>query len=461
MTAAEIILRPDLQGWVSGSALAAGIKCAASAVLWRVLGSGSSASTIGSALHEHIRHRNLYGVSSAVEMLPELAARFELDEDETALFIARAKAFEWSPPRGSVAELALCLFEDGRVEAVRGGKGQYDDLPPDALVPAQIDLFWAEPTPLFREGDRIVCPPESTLWVVDFKSGREDYVDAAEQNAQAVAGAVLAGKYTGAQRVISGIVFLRKGQGIWDIPDFVYDRALLDHSEKILRDAVSAVREQADRHRRGLPLAYREGMHCNLCRARHACPAHLASIKGWLAEPNPIEPGALSDEQARRLAEIAPSLRRFVASIDAALRVHVEESQRPIELSDGRRWGPHAKGAEVFDPDKAVEALAVEVGPEKAAKAIKRTISKQAIERVIKADHAEREIKRKGAEAMRGVYGRLRAADGIRKVARVQWGVFKPPRELPPDDERAHSIAALHGIPMDGDDLDDDEDVDG
>lgn len=450
-------LPPSGPGWVSGSALGTAVKCAASMVLPRIMGVGVSAATIGSALHEHVRHRNLYGVAAAIEMLPDLVARFDLDEDEADLFVTRAKAFEWSPPRGAVAELALCLFEDGSVRPVHGGKGSYD-LPPDALIPSQIDLFWAEPTPLFRDGDRIVCPPDSLLYVVDFKSGKEDYVEPAERNAQAIGGAILAAKYTGAKRAIPGIVYIRKGQGIWDLPPHYLDEAALAKATEILSSAVYAVRQARSDHAAGRPLVFREGPHCNFCRARHGCPAHVALIKQWLSDPQPIAPGAMSPEQIQRLAELAPSFRRFADSVDRALRAHVEETGRPIVMSDGKAWGPSPKAVDVLDPDKAIEALAKETSPEDAAKAVKRKVSRAAIERVIADVHAKRGIVRKRASTMRAVYGRLLANGGVRKAATVKWGPYKPKDEAPTLPERHARIAELHGIPMDEDsDLEDDD----
>lgn len=442
-------------GWVSGSALSTAVKCAASLVLPRILGVSVSAGRIGSALHEHIRHRNLYGVAAAVDMLPELATRFDLDEDEEALFIARAKAFEWSPPRGAVAELALCLFEDGRVEAVHGGKGSYD-LPPDALIPAQIDLFWSEPEPLFRDGDRMVCPPGSILFAVDFKSGKEDYVDPAERNAQALAGCILAAKYTGAELALPGIVFLRKGQGIWDLADHAFDRAGLAKVETVLRGAVLEVRRQREAYARGLPLVYREGPHCTFCRARHACPAHVATLKQWLSDPSPLSPGVISPDQISRLAELAPAFHRFARSVDAVLRAHVEETGQPIPMSDGRVWGPRTKNVEVLDPDKVIAALGEETSPEDALGAVTRRVSRSSIEEVIKAVHARKGITRKKASAIRAVYGRLLSSDGLHKVTRIEWGPSKPKPELPAIEERHAVLAALHGLPIDGDDIEED-----
>lgn len=456
MSALAIIDAPPV-GWVSGSAMSAAINCPASAVLPRILGTAFAATKIGSALHEHVRHRNLYGIQVAVEKLPELAHRFELDEDESSLFIARAKAFEWNPPRGSVAELPLCLFEDGRVGVVKGGKGVYE-LPPDALLPAQIDLFWAEPTPLYRDGGRVVCPPDSTLWVVDFKSGREDYVAPAERNAQALAGGVLASKYTGAKRCLAGIVYLRKGQGIWDIPDYPLDSEGLARVEALLRDAILEVRLQRQRHAAGLPLVYREGMHCNLCRARHGCPAHLATLKSWLSDLAPIEPGALNDSQVQRLAELAPALTRFAASAHQALRAHVEMSGAPIHLSDGRVWGPHSKAGTAYDPTIALEALSAELGDAELARAaIKTTITSASVERAIKLAHEKRGISRKKSEATRRFFARTKDLGGVRTYTKVQWGVHKPKPTLPPAAERLARIAALQGIPIEGDDDDADE----
>lgn len=455
-SAALAIVEPAIQEWVSGSALGLAVKCSASAVLPRVLGLSGEPARIGSALHDHIRHRNIYGVAAALEMLDQLAVAHELSEDEAELFKVRARAFEWSPPKGAIAEVALCLFDDGRVEVVRGGKGQYEKIP-GALVPTQIDLFWSEPEPLRRVGDRIVCPPGSILWVVDFKSGKEQYVDPAGRNAQVLAGCVTAGKLTGAERVMPAIVYLRKGQGIWDVADHWLDREALAKVEHVLASAVHAVRKARRDYPRGLPLTYTEGAHCGFCRARNACPAHLASLKSWLDVTGPLEIGALPTHQIQRLAELAPSFMRFAMSVPAALRAHVEATGQPIVMSDGKVWGPYAKPIEIWDAEKAVAALAAEVGKEKAAAALPPLkISKARIEKVVKADHAERGIIRKGAAAMRGVWARLKSADGIREVVRTQWGPHKP--DPKPPVAHVHAvIAELHGLPIDGDDLEDDD----
>lgn len=450
---------PGIQEWVSGSALGLAVKCSASAVLPRVLGLSGEPARIGSALHDHIRHRNLYGVASALEMLDQLVVAHELSEAEAELFKVRARAFEWSPPKGAIAEVALCLFDDGRVEVVRGGKGQYEKIP-GALVPTQIDLFWAEPAPLYREGSRIICPPDSILWVVDFKSGKEQYVDPAGRNAQVLAGMVTAAKLTGAKRAIPAIVYLRKGQGIWDVAEHWFDEAAIAKVEETLANAVHAVRKARRDYPRGLPLAYTEGAHCGFCRARNACPAHLASLKHWLDVKGPLEIGALPDHQIRRLAELAPSFMRFALSVPLALRAHVEETGRPIVLSDGKVWGPYPKPTEAWDAEKAIAALSEEIGPE-AAKAARPPpkIAKARIEKAIKAAHAEKGIIRKGAAAMRGVWARLKRADGIREGVKVVWGPHKPEPKQPVLHTQA-VIAELHGLPIDGDFEDEDEEGD-
>lgn len=462
--------RPVDVGWVSGSALNAAVQCPSSAVLWRVLGASSGASRIGSALHDHIRQRNLYGVASALEMLPELAVRHDLREDETELFFARARAYEWSPPRHAVAELPLCLFEDGRVEVVKGGKGEYNDLPPDALIPAQIDLFWAEPKPLVRAPDgRIFCPPESVLWVIDMKTGREVHVEDAARNAQVLASAVLAAKFTGATKVIPGIVFMRKGRGIWDLPDDgagglrYFTAEDLAQVEKILTGAVYDVRRMRDAQRRGLPLIYRQGPHCNFCGARHTCPAHLATLKSWMGDGNAIEPGALDDDQLRQLAELAPSIRAFAESVTRALEVHVQATGQPIKMSDGRLYGPHATTRTAYDPKAAVDALVPEVGETLAQSVVLSTkVSEAGIKRAIKAAHDAKNISKQVPSTWRRVFGRMSRAGGVKRVQTVQWGFHKPKHDPAKDaetarEERLAAIAAMNGLPSEGDTDDEDD----
>lgn len=448
---------PVVVSWVSGSALAVATKCSASAALPKLHSIPGSPARIGSALHEHIRHRNMHGVAYALEMIPALVIQFELDEDEASLFAARARAFEWSPPPGAVAEMALCLFEDGTVKPVKGGRGQYDGLSAGALVPIQIDLFWAEPTPLFLNDKGVpTCPKDSTLWVVDFKSGKESYVDNAEENAQVLAAAVCAAKLTGAERVIPGIVYLRKGQGIWDVPATWLGPRDLEMIETQLRQAIVNVRAARKDYARGLPLVYTEGNHCNMCRSRVFCPTYLSAVKTWIGSAEPFGTDAmLTPDQAVKLAEMQPAFDRFAESVRKVLRAHVEETGSPIVMSDGREWGPYGKTVDLLDPDKATIAVAEVLEHPVADVRLeieRRTVSKDAIAALVKDVHATRGIVRKGAPTNRAIYAEMMKADAIRKITTTAWGAHKPKpavEALPA--ERMVKIAALSGIPLDED----------
>lgn len=410
----------------TGSSLGLAAKCPPSHVLPQVRRSGGRDRS-GSAMHEHLMLRARLGMSGAVDQLSETAAKFDLDEKETAIFIARAKSFEWSPPRGTITELSLCLMEDGTVTRIEGGRGTYKR-PPGAVLPIQIDAFWAEPTPLYLEEGRVRCPPESTLWVVDFKTGKEIWVDPVERNWQARAGVAIAARWVGALQAIPAIAYVRKGQGVWDCPDAPYGAEELDAIAFDVNRALGRVRDERSKLSRRLPLNFNEGQHCTYCDAEVYCTAKVGQLKAFLDDPAPFAPGALQSAQIRRLAQMLPSIDRFAANARAALKAATK--QAPVEMAPGLYWGPHLEDDTEILPGVALEILAEEIGVEAARQAVAASTSRAAIEAAIKAAHAEQGIARKVAPATRRVMARLKDAGGLVTAPKVRFGAFKS--EQPP-----------------------------
>jgi hypothetical protein len=428
----------------SGSSYGRVRTCPGSAVLPRFAHVGPGEP--GNAIHEHMALRVTHGIDFAVEQLGAICARWELGDQETGIVIARCKGFEWTPPRGAWPEVALCLFEDGTVRRIKGGRGRYE-LPAGGVFPMTIDALWSEPEPLeWPEdarpwSDKPVdlamaprCPPGSTLWVLDLKSGQDRHVAPVEHNAQAHAGALLGARWTGAARVVPAICYVRKGPGDWDVPErdgktvaFGFEELSAIETE-ILRTR-TRVQQQRLRLVRGEPLELVEGSHCTYCDARAACPAKTAMVKAILDDPQPMRPVPLAPDQARRGAEMIPQLEGLVRYLKDALRAHVDASGEAIDLGDGNVWGPNLHEKTVIDAAKAVDAL-LEVGvpAARAGAAVKVEITRAAIEAAVKDAQLG-----KIAPSVRRVFAILQENGGLSKRPEIWYSAHRaPPLELPP-----------------------------
>jgi hypothetical protein len=433
--------------YVSGSALPLAAKCPSSAVLPKVLRISSDAD-MGTALHEHMRDRVVLGMSEAVRRLDAIADVHQMNDRERNIFRGRAYSFEWNPPRGALAEVALCLCEDGRVVVTSGGRGQYDELPPGAVIPMQIDVFWAEPEPLYRDGERIVCPPGSVLWCVDLKTGDSAHVATSERNMQTLAGMVAAARLTGAKMAIPAIIYWGKGQGIWDVPEHPLDAAGIDAAEQIVRTAVARVDEQRRRYLAGEPMAFTTGEHCTWCDAQTHCPAKVSAIKRLLDDPQPLLAAPLTDLQARSLAEMLASIEHFAKAAREAL-VSYTDRIGPIDVGHGKAWGPYQEPRGELDPVIARQVLDEEIGPAAAALAFGTATSRAKLEGAIKAAHAATGVKRQASAAMRRVMAGLKERGGLIDGIRTCYGVHQA--ELPSGPPPAPQLAA-GPIEIDGDD---------
>lgn len=448
---------------VSGSALGHAAKCAPSQVLPRIRGAHAKA-TIGTAYHEHLRDRAIFGISEAMNRLDLVCAAHKIDEREAGFLRARARQFEWSPPAGAVPELSLCLLEDGSVVRVAGGRGDYRDLPADAVLPMQLDLMWAEPAPLYAGPDGApVCPTSSVLWCVDWKTGDEAWVDPVEHNAQALAAALLGARYTGATRAIAGIIFPGKGAGLWDVQPAPMGPDELARVEATIRGVVANVERQRALYESGIPLEYVEGPWCTYCDSRTYCPARNASLREFLGDPQAIEPGELSEAQATRIAELLPAIEAFGRQAKAALVDYVDARGKPLVLRDRRLWGPHPHTETEIDAEIAIAAAEPEIGTERAERLraeLVASVSRARIEAMVKEAHAERGISRKLAPAMRTIMARVQEGNGIRKVHTTRYSAHKPAAapqfsaELPAPASAPRALSAPvipPGIEIDGD----------
>jgi hypothetical protein len=440
----------------SGSSLGRVMVCPPSALLPRVDHEGTNKG--GNALHDHLRDRAVLGIEAAMDRLERVAEDWRLDDTESSIFFARARSFEWVPPRGAGAEIALALHEDGEVRRAEGGRGRYD-LDASAIFPATIDVMWAEPAPLLWPDDRHgapACPPESTLWVCDYKTGDDANVEAAETNPQALASAVLAARWTGAKRVVPAIVYVRRGPGVWDAPEHWLGHEELRAFADKIRRALLRVEEAREAIARGEAPEYVESKHCTWCPAESRCPAKTASLKHFLGDDAvSVDDAPLTSAQARRLATLLPSFGALEKRARAALQAYVRKNGPITITDDGVVWGPREKRSTSVLANVALPILAEEVGQELADAAVTPAkLSRDAIHEAIKESHLQRGLKRQVSSAERRVFARVGAAGGLLSEPVTSWGAHRPPPPEPPPLEEVlrRSVLNLEGVEIDGDD---------
>lgn len=359
---------------VTGSSFHRARICAGSAVLPRVPNVGLAAA-IGNATHEWIdRAVSEWTHVRGLGPVEDIADRWELWGEARTTFLRYVRGMGGPPvPAEGLTEVALGLFEDGRVEQIRGGRGEYDG-PEDLLFALTIDALWPEvdgkPAHLAWEAAP-VAPEGATLAVVDWKTGEAITTPPAAFNWQIRAGAALAAKWTGAKRALPMLGIIDGGPPRWEVPTDSHGYALamgeddLAAAEAEVRRVVARVKAQDPEDP-----AVVVGAHCAYCPSRFACPAHITAPRAMVEiVPRLPSAGPLTRTQARELLTLLIATKEAMKSADAALRDHVLV-HGPIRLPDGRVWGPEEKVRLDFDTagtfDAAVTSLAPLVGEDRA-----------------------------------------------------------------------------------------------
>lgn len=408
---------------VSASRLPLLDKCVGAAVLPTV-SNISEDGAIGTAKHAHLEMRVKSGLAEAHRLMPAICERHGLDERDAGIAAAQMRSFLWVPPPGALAEVSLCLLEDGQVVRVAGGRGSYLVLPEGAMLPGQLDVMWSEPEPLsVRDDGSVECPAGSTLFVYDFKTGDDANVTTVARNAQVLSLGLMAQRWTGAAEVVVGVIYPRPGDGEWDMTPPMRAETM-SRVEARIRRKLDVIKQARAKHAAGEHIELVEGSHCTYCPAQSRCPAKTAMIKA-VATGEVVQADAadLTPEQAEWVATRLPSIARFVDASRDALRTYVRQNG-PVPMGDGVFWGPVNEDRETVDAMKAKPVLEEELGPH-AEVAIKTTLAKSAIEDAIAEKHSAEGIKRQKSAAMRRILAKLHAAGAVGSV-RVE--MFKPYR---------------------------------
>jgi hypothetical protein len=433
------------------------MRCSGSAVLPRCRSIGEPMA-MGLAGHEHLQLRTTLGIDSAVAAMPDTFRRHDLTEVQCAILRRKLLDFEWVPPAGSLTEVFLCMRQDGSVTRHETPLGHYPkDIPDSAQMTATIDLMWSEVdgqpvafdwiTSTNGQPARPICPPNSVLWVVDWKFGRIDgQTEAIESNRQLEICALLGGRWTRAKHVIPAVIYPGKGRGTWDVPARALARPDALEIEERIRKLGRSIWGQRQRIKDGDPLHLVEGPHCTYCPSQWVCPAKTAMIKAAIAEvPQKLQENALTPEQAARGAEILPQLKQFVGRLQAALRQHVEATGSPIELIDGKVWGPNPHRMTDLDPDVVEAVLREEIGEDAARSVITRVVSRSKIEEAAHEFLAKKEHPSPVAPLVRKLFGKIKERGGISEHDETWWSAYRPTQQLPVINLDEEEIEDLEG----------------
>lgn len=396
--------------------------CPGSGVLPAIANRGVDAA-VGSAVHDWIHVAATEGEREANAERGAIADAWELAGEARERFHRILQALDGCPaPAVALTEVALALLEDGAVVPIDGGRGEYPEIT-GLVLPGTIDAMWCEidgqPVEFEVVDGRLRCPAGAVLWVVDWKTGQDEYVTPIRYNWQLRGAAVLAARWTGATEVIIAIGFVDERGLRWETLADRWGRALalgpaeLDAAESEARQIVARVAAQDP----ACPTVVRSE-HCGFCPARIACPAFVAGPRAMLAAVPDPAPGPLTRAQAVELLPLVIQTKRALKMAEDALKDHARE-HGAIPLPGGKVWGAWPTRKATFDTLLAfplvVEALAPIVGEERAtaiAHAVFRT-SKDALwdglgeavdeENVRRKDRGEKRLTKKSvAEALFG-----------------------------------------------------------
>jgi hypothetical protein len=382
----------------------------------------------GDAIHAHLDARSKLGIERAREQVDKLVESFGMPEIEASIAKAMCRTFDYEPPPGSIPEIALAWRVDGdeaEVIEIRGGKGKYE-LGPTEGAPGTFDLIFADPDPLEWDGDVPICPDNSTLWVVDYKTGSDAWVDPIEVNYQLKSAVAKAAYWTGARRVMPAVLYVQRGGGVWDVPDEPWaedkiDQAMWDVFD--LHEQIAAA-QKAGRLDRS---QYVEGYYCRYCPSLSYCPIMHERVRNLLEFNAERRQGVLTEAEMRRAAAMLPIIQQLGRWIESVVKTHVKE-HGPIDIGAGRMYGRKVKPVDVLDGAKLIPIISEVLGDEESAMAAVQ-MTKSSIDTAVRKAHEKKGIKRQASRAMRQILAKGYDSGAIEKQNSEKWGVYVPGEE--------------------------------
>lgn len=363
----------------TGSGIARALACPASQALPRVERSSEYAER-GDWRHKFVELVGQVGAEKALEAIPE-EYRDEcegIDIEGLPTELATEVTFAWCYETGKVRELGRNLGRD------------YSD---------------AKPTEIVGTIDVVGVGPEE-VYVADYKGF--EWVSA--RSPQLLFAAFCASKVYSRHHATTEVMQLdgsgRRNRATMDTFD-------LWAFEAKLREMVTAIIDAQEQFDDGLWPTVTEGKHCKYCPAFDSCPAKTRLLREMTAP----EDGPFSlrlDE-----ATAADAYRKWLIMKDLTKRVgealYGYASEHPIDLGDGRVFGPREKaGKESLDGDIAYAQIREFYGQEIADIATGRTATKEGIKAAAKAAKAAGKVKtiKEGEEGMLAL---IRANNGAKR----------------------------------------------
>lgn len=389
--------------------------CPASVVLPQV-DAETTAASIGIAIHSFLERVAEVGRDAALELVPPNARRFAeaipLDRLPVAgeCFAAEV-AFAYDPDTDRGRELGRSI---GRSYVLAG-------LDPEREFGATVD---------------VVGLGSDLVYVADWKTGRGP-VTSPPANLQLRAGALAAARAYGVGGALVQVVHLDDDGSVWLDPrePAALDAFDLDATRTQLEVLAVRIRTAADELAAGRLPNVRVGRHCAGCRAVAMCPAAGLAVRAIVVAASgaaPLTPDVVAEGLTPGTAlDFLGRIDAVKHALDVAeegLRIYARAN--PIDLGDGKVWGPRTLTRETVDASTVYDVIRREAGEEAARGAVEWKSSKTAIEDVARDLVARRKAAGEKRVSIKGETSRLvdevRSRGGIRASTFERFDAYRP-----------------------------------
>lgn len=269
---------------------------------------------------------------------------------------------------GDEAEVALALdVSTGGARVLGKGlnRGYLSLIQPEE-IPGTADVVRVEPDSVF---------------VADYKTGRN--VHRASESWQMKMLGLMAARAFGRDVAVVQIIHLdvdgsvHKNMEIFDEWDL----------QEIMSKVVAAVKKIRSLRETGVTIGdVVEGPWCRYCPSFRSCPAKVSLLNHLVATTDEELAGQakahLTESNAGQAYEMWRRMKRVVDEVGAAIHAYAESS--PIDLGEGKVYGPRETARESLDPGKVIRAVKKHLGEDYILDSVKLTATKAHLNRAIR-----------------------------------------------------------------------------
>lgn len=250
--------------------------------------------------------------------------------------------------------------------------------------------------------------------VEDYKfEGLESHTEPAQSNPQLLFAALCKSRFEGG-RLVDGALYHIKPDGSWWREPAQFDALDLDVFEAALRKCIHNVREAEAVVAAGQTPDVQRGNWCRYCGAASSCPAVTGLVRAMAAEPqltaDQIRAALTPATAAKAYARLA-EVKQAINAVSQALYMYA--SEQPIELGDGKVYGPRESKRDAIDARKARFLLAEKFGVDVAENACTFETSKTAISKAVGAFKKQTNAPQSAAAMVRDVLDELRQQGAV------------------------------------------------